>query len=195
VRPNDDAGRDDRKRLNFANAVSAKFGFLQDLGFSKIESLPTLVRYRNGDIEVSVYHGRNSYEVGFEITNGGTRYSMSELIRATDPAAADKYRNFAATTPVGIEKALTHLEKLAERHAQRALQSDPEFLAALQSQRKSFAQSYALDVLAGQLRPKAAAAFRSGDYREAALLYEKIRSRLSAAELKKLALAKERAGL
>ena len=56
-------------------------------------------------------------------------------------------------------------------------------------------EAYALDVLAEQIRPNADAAFRSGDYRRAAELYEKIRPRLSAEEIKKLALAKARAGL
>jgi hypothetical protein len=51
---------------------------------------------------------------------------------------------------------------------------------------------YALDVLVNQLRPKAEEAFRRGDYRNAAELYERIRSRLTAAELKKLAIATER---
>ena len=52
-----------------------------------------------------------------------------------------------------------------------------------------------MDVLAEQLRPKADAAFRSGDYHQAAELYQKIRPRLSDSGLKKLALAKKRCGL
>lgn len=191
----DDKIEPEGRRLDFANAVSKRFTLLDDLGFSAVESLPTLVRYRKGDVGVSVYHGRQSYEIGFEITHGGSRYSISELIRATDPEAADRYRNFAATTLEEIGEGLIQLEQLVERYAERALRNDPEFFAVLQDQSKASAECYTLHVLAGQVRPKAEAAFRRGDYREAAALYEKIRSRLNATELKKLALATERAGL
>ena len=185
----------DRTRLNFANAVSEKFSFLGDLGFTEVESLPTIVRFRHGDLEVHVYHGRQSFEIGFEVVRQGTQYSMSELIRTNDPETAERYRNYAATTAEGIAEGLTQLEGLVKRYCERALRGDPEFFATLTNQRKAWAEGYELDVLAKQLRPKADTAFRSGDYRQAAELYEKIRPRLSAAEVKKLELAKERAGL
>jgi hypothetical protein len=185
----------ERTVLNFALAVSEKFFFLGDLAFNEVESLPTIVRYRKSDLEVHVYHGRQSFEIGFEVSRQGVRYSMSELIRANDPQTAEQYRNYAATTPEGIAEGLTKLEKLVKRYGERALRGDPEFFAILANQRKAWAEGYELDVLAKQLRPKADTAFRSGDYRQAAELYEKIRPRLSATELKKLELAKERAGL
>lgn len=184
----------ERTRLNFADAVSKHFAFLGGLGFSELESLPTLVRYGRGDLEVAIYHGRQSFEIGFEITRSGTRYSVEELIRIDNPEVAAQYRNYQTTTPHGIAEGLAQLEGLVKQYGGRALSGDPEFFAALDQQRKSWAEGYALDVLAGQLRPKAEAAFRSGDYRRAADFYERIRPRLSAAELKKLALAKERAG-
>jgi len=184
-----------RTRLNFTEAVNDRFAFLKELGFSEAESLPTIVRYRKGDLEVDVYHGRQSLELGLGVARRGTRYTLSELIRVTDPDAADRYRNFAATTPKGIAEGVSRLEKLAIRYGERALRGDPEFFAQIENQRKMWAEAYALDVLAGQLRPKADAAFRRGHYQEAAELYSRIRSRLSAAELKKLAVATERAGL
>lgn len=184
----------ERTRLNFADAVSKHFAFLGGLGFSEVESLPTLVRYGRGDLEVAIYHGRQSFEIGFEITRSGTRYSIEELIRIAHPEVAAQYRNYQTTTPQGVAEGLAQLEGLVKQYGERALSGDPVFFAALDQQRKSWAEGYALDVLAGQLRPKAEAAFRSGDYRQAADLYERIRARLSAAELKKLALAKERAG-
>jgi hypothetical protein len=57
----------DRTRLSVANAVSEKFSFLGEQGFSEVESLPTIVRYRKRDLEVHVYHGRRSFELGFEV--------------------------------------------------------------------------------------------------------------------------------
>lgn len=185
----------ERTRFDFASAVSERFAFLDDLGFSRVESLPTLVRFRKGDLEVNVYHGRQSFEIGLEVVRQGERYSMSELIRVTDPETAGRYRNFATTTPQGIAEGLRRLKDLAQRYGNPALRGDPEFFTTIESQRKAWMEGYALDVLAGQLRPKAEAAFRKGDYQEAVELYERIRPRLSATELKKLTLARERAGL
>jgi hypothetical protein len=175
--------------------VRKQFSFLGDYGFAEVESLPTIVRYRKGDLEADVYHGRKSFEVGFGLACKNTRYSLSDLIRVTDQAAAEQYRNETATTPEGIIKSLARLQELVSQFGERALQGDAEYLSALEDQRKSWAETYALDVLAEQLRPKAEAAFRDGDYRQAASLYEKIRARLSSVELKKLALARERAEL
>lgn len=185
----------ERTRLNFADAVRKRFAFLGDYGFAEVESLPTIVRFQKDDLEADVYHGRQSFEVGFGIARKGTRYSLSELIRVADPAAAEQYRNETATTPDGIDKSLVRLQELVSRYGERALQGDAEYFLALASHRKLWAEGYALDVLEEQVRPKAEAAFRDGDYRQAAALYEKIRARLSSVELKKLALARERAEL
>jgi hypothetical protein len=179
----DEVGRE-RTRLNFAHAVRERFTFLGDLGFLEVESLPTLVRYRKDDLEVNFYHGRSSFELGFEICRNSTRYSMSELIGVADSEAAERYRNYAATTPHGIVAGVTQLEELVRRYGDRALRGDPAFFTMLEERRKAWAEEYALDALAKQLRPKAQAAFQQGNYREAAELYERIRPRLSMAEEK-----------
>ncbi|MBK6286719.1 MAG: hypothetical protein IPJ33_14400 [Gammaproteobacteria bacterium] len=189
---NNEVGRE-RMRLNFGNAVRMKFSRLINLGFIEVESLPTIVRYQKDDLEIRIYHGRKSFEIGFEICHQGSCYSISELIRAIDSEAADRYRNYTATTSEAIGKGLTQLEQLVLRYAERALQSDPVFFEELEADRRAWAEGYSLDVLAELLRPKADAAFRSGNYLKAAELYERICPRLSAAELKKLAIAKERA--
>ena len=188
---NEESGRE-RTRLNFANAVTERFGFLDDLGFSVLELLPTIVRYGRSDIVVDVYHGRQSYELDLGIERSGVRYSLSELIRTTDPHAVAQYRNFAATTPSGIAEGLTRLAELVKRYGKLALQGDAEFFIALEKQRAAWAEGYALDVLAEQIRPKAETAFREGHYQEAADLHEKIAPRLSPAERQKLAVARKR---
>lgn len=187
----------DRERscLNFADAVRKRFAFLSDHGFTEVKSSATIVRYRMNDLEIDVYHGRQSFEVGFGVAYQGKRYSLSELLRAADAAAAEQYRNKSATTSDELAGALARLQELVRRYGERALRCDAEYFSILEKQRKSWAEGYALDVLEGQLRPKADAAFRNGDYRRAAELYEQIRARLSAVELKKLALARVRAGL
>jgi hypothetical protein len=186
----DEVGRE-RTRLNFAHAVRERFAFLDDMGFSEVESLPTLVRYRSDQLEVTLYHGRQSFELGFEISRDGARYAISELIGVADAEAAKRYRNFAATTSAGIIEGLNQLAELVTRYGDRALRGDSAFFAMLEDHRKSWSEGYALDVLEKQLRPKAQAAFQQGNYREAAELYERIRPRLSAAEEKKTGACQE----
>ena len=180
-----------RTELNFASAVSEKFVFLEEVGFSKIESLPTIVRYRKGDLEIDIYHGRQSYEIGFGIAYEGIRYPLSAIIRVTDPELDKQYRNYTARTPTAIEEGLRLLANVVKRYGERALRGDAEFITALESGRELWLD----EVCARQLRPEAAAAFQRGDYRKAAELYEQFRSNLTPAEVKKLAVAKRRAEL
>ena len=182
----------DRSSLHFARKVRAAFAFLIEMGFVEVEALPTLVRYRKGDVEVDIYHGRQSYEVGAGVTTSGTRYAMSEIVRAVDPDAAKGYRNAVATMPAGIAAGLEELATLMQRYGSGALGGERDFLAALEKQREQWSEAYALDVLADQLRPRAEDAFRRGDYSQAAELYGRIRDRLSPVEVKKLMLAEER---
>lgn len=182
----------DRSYLNFEGRVRETFAFLGNIGFLEIESLPTLVRFRKGEVEVDVYHGRQSYEIGAGITHSGVRYVISEIILAIDPEVAARYRRYAATTPQGVATGLEELSELMKRYGARALSGEARFFLELEKQRKSRKEEYALNVLAEQVRPKADEAFRQGDYATAADLYACIRGRLSPAELKKLTLAEKR---
>lgn len=182
----------DRTYLNFTEETRQAFAFLGQLGFSEIEALPTLVRYRKGGVEIDVYHGRQSYEIGLGITAFGARYAISEIIRHIDPEIAKSYRYAAATTPDGVVSGLKELNLLLKRHARSALDGNLQFFSSLESERKLWSVEYALDVLTDQLRPQADEAFRQKDYSKAAELYSRIRGRLSPAELKKLSIAEER---
>jgi hypothetical protein len=175
--------------FNFDLKAKETFAFLLDQDFSVIEELPTLIRYKKDGIEVDVFHGRQSYEIGAGISGFGTRYAMSEIIRANDPEVARRYRDAVATTPEAVASALEELGYLMKSYGSRALNGDPHFFTELGQQRKLWSKDYALDVLTEQLRPKAADAFRRRDYATAAELYTRIRSRLSPAEIKKLAFA------
>jgi hypothetical protein len=182
----------DRSDFCFESQVRGAFMFLEKMGFTPVEALPTLVRYRNDDIEVDVYHGRQSHEVGAGITGFGVRYATPEVIRVTDPEAAKGYRNAVATTPAAVVEQLEELSALMERYGAAALRGDPQFFLALAKQREQWSEDYALEVLADQCRRQAEEAFRRRDYAAAAELYGRIRLRLSPAETKKLALAEGR---
>lgn len=184
--------KSNRADLNFAEKTRKAFAFLDELGFSEIEALPTLVRYRKGGVEVDVYHGRQSYEIGVGVTAFGTRYAISEIIRANDTETGKHFRYPATTTPKGVMDGLEELSLLMKCYGHLALNCDPQFFSTLENQRKLWTKEYALDVLASQLRPQADEAFRRRDYSKAAELYSRIRARLSHAEVKKLDVAEER---
>jgi hypothetical protein len=183
----------ERTRLNFPHLVEQGFAFLSKSGFAQVEELPTIVRYRKDDIELDVYHGRKSFEIAVEIHRSGWRFSMSEIIRASDPGAAESYRNPTALTIGEVKSGIEKVARALQRYGEQALRGDVEFFAELKRQRQAWADAYSLDVLAEQIRPRADAAFREGRYREAAELYERISARLSPAEQKKLAAAQKRA--
>ena len=163
----------DRAHLNFENEAREAFAFLGDLGFSEIEALPTLVRYcqRKGSVEVDVYHGRKSYEIGVGINAFGTRYAISEIIRHIDSEAEKYFRYPATTTPEGVVVGLDELSSLMKRYCRSALDGDSQLFSILESERKSWSEEYALDVLADQLRPQADEAFRQRNYAKSAELY------------------------
>jgi len=184
----------DRAHLNFESAARERFGFLNDLGFSEIEAHPTLIRYRKDGVEVDVYHGRLSYEIGAGISYLGTRYAMAEIIRAVDPEAAKRYGGALTSTAEGVVAALEELSSLMKCYGVAALRGDPQFFSTLEEKHKIWVEDYWLDGLARQLRPQADEAFHRGDYSKAAELYARIRDRLSPAEIKKLALAEKRRG-
>lgn len=176
----------DRTNHNFPGKVREKFSFLECLGFSVIESLPTVVRYKNREIEVDVYHGRQSYEIGAGITVFGMRYTISEIVKVSNPDFVDTFRYATTSTPEGINKALEELSLLMRQFGEPVLKGDTKFITALSKQRKQWSDDYALEVLAEQLRPQASEAFRQKDYSTAVDLYSRIRDVLSTAELKKL---------
>lgn len=182
----------ERSGLCFESKVRGAVTFLDELGFVPVEALPTLVRFQKDHIGVDAYHGRLSYEIDAGVSGFGTRYSMSEVIRVSDPKAAEAHRVASTTTSDGVAVGLAELSVVLKRYGTAAFRGEPEFFSRLARQRERWSENYALDVLADQLRPSADEAFRRGDCCTAADLSSRIRTRLSPAENKKLAIAQER---
>jgi len=186
-------GFPERAELGFDEQASRAFAFLEGMGFQKISVSPTIARFERGDLAANVFHGRQSYELGFEIEREGKRYSLSELIRLSDPQEADLYRNYAATTPAAVVTGLMQLKQLVARYAAGPLQGEPPTFLALDRQRRELAEKLALDSEVSAFKPKADEAFRLGRYGEAAELYDRIRAGLTPVEAKKADLARKRA--
>jgi len=178
--------------VTFAQSVQGAFAFLIKAGFEVVEKAPTRVSFRRGALDCNIYLGRHSHELGFQCGIGEDRYSMSEILRVADPSIAKEYRNAVVTDASALSTAVLRLARLVKLYCAPALEDERRFLDMLRDQRRTWSKEYALDVLAEQVRPKAEAAFRRGEYGEAFELYKKITSRLTASERKKLEIARKR---
>lgn len=182
-----------RAELGFSEEASRSFSFLEEMGFTHVESSSTIVRYKKDSLCANIYHGRQSYEVDFEIFRAGKRYSLSELIRLVAPKEGEAYRNSIATTAAAVRDGVNRVQELVRRYAAKALGGESAIFMALDCQRNEWADALGLKTQVASLKPKADEAFRLGHYAEAAKFYEQIRSALSPAELRKADLARERA--
>jgi hypothetical protein len=184
----------ERDMFRFCATVLEKFNLLRELGYELLKCESTLVVFHRGPLEVAIYHGRRSYEIGFEIHHGDVTFSLSEVIGLTDSQEASRYRKFTAITPRGVVRAVTELEELVSKYARVVLSGNELVLESLKSKRRERLEEYALDVLARQIRPQAELAFRERRYDDAAGLYQRIKPKLSATELRKLEFARTRSG-
>ena len=143
-------------------------------------------------LEVDVYWGRKSYEVGAGVSFDGERYALSELIYLVNPQLADQYRNPTAATVDLLEPVVVRVTDMLKAYGAAAFANAETVETQLRKQRPLRIHEFALDSLARATRPAADEAFRSRDFAKAAELYSKIEERLSEAERKKLAYARSR---
>lgn len=185
-------GDSTREPLDFDRVVKEQFSFLSNFGFVVVDATPTLVRFIGPALELNVYHGRQSYEIGLEIGREEQMFSLAELIRASDAVVARQYRKFATSNAAGVIAGVKQLAELTLRYGERALRDDPRFFELLERNRQTASKEYELEVRAQQTRLKANAAFKQRRYAEAAELYESILETLSESERKKLKIARDR---
>jgi hypothetical protein len=181
--------------MSFGEAVLKACSYLAIEGFAVVEQLPTLVRFARGSVEVDIYLGRRSFEVGAGLSIDGERFSLSELIQLNDPGLAKSYRNPVVTGAEGTVAAVSQVALLLHQFGTLALRGGASVLPALVAQRDLWSKNLALDVLASQTRPLAEEAFKAGSYAKAVELYSQIQSRLSSSERAKLALAEKRSAV
>src|SRR5260370_23757025 len=90
----------DRSALGFSQAAASAFRFLEErFGFRITERQPTRLRYENRTTFVNLYHGRLSYELGFEVgplfQNQGAiqeRFILEEILENAGKPAAGALR-------------------------------------------------------------------------------------------------------
>jgi hypothetical protein len=186
----------DRRSLGFAKEVRAFFSFLEvQWGFKCVRQEKTFVRYESADVYVNVYHGRSSFEIGVEIGNKSSEHSFSleALVALFDKKLSREYWATGGRTAEAVRRALKKLSEGLSHYGDSALSGHQSIFDRLEQLRIDRSAAMALDSKAYQIRPKAEAAFRRGDYKEAVKLFSLIEAALSSIEKKKLELAKNKA--
>ena len=186
----------DRKFLRFSEAVREYFSFLEtQWEFTCVREEDTFVRYERGDLYVNVYHGRVSFEIGVEVGRESLEHGfpLAALVSLSDKGLARKYWPGGARTVTAVRKVVQAASEGLSRYGVAALAGDQATFSSLEQLRAERIAAMVRDSIAVQVRPKAEAAFRRRDYKEAATLYFSIEDSLSPVERKKLEIAKKRA--
>ena len=189
----------DRRDLRFAEVAEVKFNLLQEHGFKRMQSEPTLVRFESRRAYVNVYHGRQSFEVGLEIGSlvagaDETSYSMSEIIRLVDAGEADGYRNYVAHSPERVAEGVQRLAMLFSRYVNAGALGDTVLFERLREGRELWSREYATDVNLTHARQKLGVLWHAKDYPKVVELLSPLRDALTPTEVHKLEYAEKHVG-
>ena len=186
----------ERRSLGFSKEARELFSFLEvQWEFKCVRQENTFVRYESADVYVNVYHGRSSFEIGVEIGNKSSEHSfnLEALVALFDKELSREYWAAGGRTAEAVRRALKKQAEGLSRYGGSALSGHQSIFDRLEQLRTDRSAAMVLDSKEYQLRPKAEAAFRRGDYKEAVKLYSSIETALSPIERKKLQLAKNKA--
>jgi hypothetical protein len=193
--------RSNRSQLRFKEAVLSAFDFLpREYGFLVKRMEPTLVRYESPEVFVNIYHGRASYELGFEIGRLASdahkkenTFSIDDILDLVGVRAETGNNLLQASTPEGVNRFVPMLAALVKKHAAPVLQGDVDLferLAEIQSKKSDqLLKKWSLD----DIRKEAEGAWHQKNYARVAELFESIQEELTPAEAKKLDYARLRA--
>lgn len=184
----------DRSLLRFADEVTDRFAFLDGQGFRRVHAEDTLVRFESRRLTISIYHGRQSYEIGLEVESPASpddRYSFSELLRLVDQERAQRYRSFAAHNVQGVSDGVRQLAENFRKCLASGILDDNRLFSRLKQQREALNRDYAKDVELQQARRKADDAWRQKDYSLVVKNLKPLRDSLSPSEVAKLEFAEK----
>lgn len=181
----------ERYNLKFNLHVKEEFDFLiQHYSFNIIRDEITFVRYESPLVFVNVYHGRSSYEIGFEC---GLK-SLGEVHRARLPIILQAILGpnhkemaiFQACEEQKLIFCVKNLARIVKTHCQHLLEGSPAAYHAVQEAYKT--EGIELNYFYN-IRPvinDADEAWKRKDYTEAKRLYESVKEHLSPLEISRL---------
>lgn len=188
----------DRHRLGFAASVQSAFGFLvSKYGLRCLRAESTFVRYQSERVFVNIYHGRASYELGFEVgqlpeypCQPERPFRLGEIIQLAGAEQETGYTFLQASSEERVRRLVPELADLVQRYAGPALDGDPETFQQLAEVRSERSRQLVREAELGRIRHRAEEAWRAKRYALVAALYESIPNDLTRVERAKLAYAK-----
>jgi hypothetical protein len=184
----------DRGQLGFIEYVKVSFSFLsKEYDFHVVKTEPTFVRYESSGVFVNIYHGRASFELGFEIGRLDDRtgkeeppYTLSMIVEHMGAKHRTGYTFFQCSTRDSVKQCVPKLANLVQSYAPSFLSGDPAAYKQLLKTRSDIGKRITKDFKLRAVREKATSAWRARDYAQVADLYESIFEDLTRAEISKL---------
>src|SRR5262249_24952063 len=115
-------------------------------------------------------------------------------MRVADPAAARRYRRFAATSRDALGRGLRKLAQETRGYGSRALRNDPGFYDQLSAVREAAAREFGQQMRGRVARSAADTAWHAGDWYRVSEAYSQIENDLSPAERQRLQYARRQLG-
>ena len=188
-----------RATLGFKEAVLSAFYFLTtEYGFRCVKTEVTFVRYESSSAFINIYHGRGSFELGFEIgplaesPELEEHFSLGDVVDVMDARKETGYNFFQVSDREGVQKFVPRLAELVRKYADLALRGNQEFFRRLREMQTQKSDLFLKEMRLEQIRPKVEIAWREKNYRKAVELYESVHNDLSSLELQKLDYARKK---
>lgn len=176
----------DRSTLKFNIYVKQYFGFLlKEFGFVIEKEETTLVVFKRDKMIISIYHGRQSYEIGMEVTfAGGNMATLFEILNIIAPDDSKKVIKQASNIKA-VEMSLAEISSIFEVKCRKLLEKkidENELAKEIAVNRKK----YTLEYQYGALKDKAEVAWRNKEYSKVKEIYLSIYEHLDENEKRRL---------
>ncbi len=180
-----------RENLKFNFNVRNNFQFLiDDYNFEFVKEDFTFVRYETDQLFVNIYHGRLSYELGFEcgLKSKGedSRFRLNTILRGLIGDTHNKQTFYQASNKEAVANCLSKISDIVKKYCFSLLRA--EDLAFVKVDRASADEGQELTekYTLGFVREQAEQAWRNKEYKKVRSLYKTIEEKLSYIELKRL---------
>jgi hypothetical protein len=182
------------RQLRFVEEVNIQFGFLRDMGFTRVHCEDTIVQFQSSMVGVTIYHGRQSYEIGLEITfpSSKDRFPISAILLLIDPIQADEYRNPAGTTVESVAVGVRGLAELFRKCIDSGVLCDDRVLSRLETLCSERIRKFSLDVELRQAHRKCESAWAEKDLAKVVQILSPLREHLATGDLRRLEYAEKR---
>ena len=181
--------------VGFDDEVSRAFSFLLDAGFSLSERLPTRVSFHSTVLQIGIFLGPGSHEVGLEIEPvSGSKTgaaSIAPLIAVFDCSAAEAIPiSVPVTSNAEMRAKVNELADLFRRHVVLERLSSPQLWSEVTARaRELFGKRYP-SITPEQLALRFQALWEMRDYKALVRLFDALSDYLSSDEREKLEIAK-----